>query len=108
MWFDEYSLKVGDNLRESIGKGIKECRRCILVVTPNFLSNTGWTRTEFESVFTREILERSNVVLPVWHGVDVKEVYKYSPSLANKKAVIWEVGIEEVARQLHRVLAIEE
>jgi hypothetical protein len=48
VWFDEYSLKVGDSLRDSIERGIKECKRCILVVSPNFLSNNGWTRREFD------------------------------------------------------------
>jgi hypothetical protein len=59
VWYDEYSLKVGDKLRESIEKGIKEAKKCILIVTPNFLSNPGWTKTEFNSIFTREVLFQS-------------------------------------------------
>jgi hypothetical protein len=64
VWFDEFSLEVGDPLRESIEKGIKECRKCIVVVSPNFLSNPGWTKTEFNSVFTRELIEQQNLFLP--------------------------------------------
>ena len=70
--------------------------------TPNFLSNTGWTKTEFNSIFTREILERTNVVLPIWHGVTPREVYEYSPSLADKVAIEWSKGISEVSRQIYR------
>ena len=40
VWFDEFSLTVGDRLRESIERGLRETRRCILVITPNFLGNT--------------------------------------------------------------------
>jgi hypothetical protein len=80
VWFDEYSLRIGDSLRESIERGLKECKRCVLILTPNFLSNTGWTKTEFNSIFTRELIERKNVVMPVWAGVSEKEVYGYSPS----------------------------
>ena len=29
IWFDEFSLKIGDSLRESIEKGLKECKKCI-------------------------------------------------------------------------------
>jgi len=104
VWYDEYSLKVGANLRESIERGLKETRKCILILTPHFLSNTGWTKIEFDSVFTREILEGSGVVLPIWHNVSVKDVYDYSPSLANKKALDWSIGSELVVRRLHSAI----
>jgi hypothetical protein len=102
VWYDEYSLKLGSSLRESIETGLKECKKCILVLTPNFLSNTGWTKTEFNSIFTREILESANVVLPIWHGVSAREVYEYSPSLADKVAIEWSKGIDEVPRKIYR------
>jgi len=104
VWFDEYSLKVGDNLRDSIERGLKETRKCILILSPHFLSDTGWTKVEFDSVFTREIMEGSGVVLPIWHNVSAKEVYEYSPSLANKKALDWSIGLELIVRRLHSVI----
>ena len=102
VWYDEYSLKLGNSLRQSIETGLRECKKCILILTPNFLLNTGWTKTEFNSIFTREILERTNVVLPIWHGVTPRDVYEYSPSLADKVAVEWSKGIHEVSRQIYR------
>lgn len=102
VWYDEYSLKVGDSLRQSIETGLKECKKCILVLSPNFLSNTGWTKTEFNSIFTREILERANIVLPIWHNVTVHNIYEYSPSLADKVAIEWSKGKKEVSRQIYR------
>jgi hypothetical protein len=100
VWYDEYSLKVGDSLRASIEKGLKEARKCIIVLSPNFLSNEGWSKAEFDSIFTREILEKANVILPVWHNVGAKEVYDYSPRLADRKGLPRSLGIEELARQL--------
>jgi len=47
-------------------------------------------------------LERTNVVLPIWHDVTAREVYEYSPSLADKVAIEWSKGIEEVSRQIYR------
>jgi hypothetical protein len=102
VWFDEFSLRVGQSLRETIEKGLRECQKCILVLTPEFLSNEGWTKREFNSVFTREVLTQENVILPVWHNVSAREVYSYSPSLADKVAVDWCLGVEEVARRLYR------
>jgi hypothetical protein len=100
VWYDEFSLKVGDSLRESIERGLKEARKCILILSPNFLTNRGWTKTEFNSIFTREIVEQRSVVLPVWRNVSHQEVYEYSPSLADKVAVNWDAGVEEVVRRL--------
>jgi len=100
VWYDEYSLKVGDSLRENIERGLRESRKCIVVLSPNFLSNAGWGRAEFDSVFTREILEQENVFLPVWLDVGVREVYEYSPRLANKVGLAASLGAPEIARQL--------
>jgi hypothetical protein len=101
VWYDEYSLKVGDDLRENIENGLRECRKCVLVITKNFLVNKGWTKAEFNSVFTRELVEQTNVVLPIWCGVSRDDVYAYSPSLANKVAANWETGAANVARQIY-------
>jgi len=89
VWYDEFSLKVGDSLRESIESGIKEAKKCVLILTPNFLSNSGWTRKEFNSIFTREMIFNERIVLPIWHKVNKEDVYDYSPALADTVALIW-------------------
>jgi hypothetical protein len=106
VWYDEFTLRVGDNLRDSIEKGLKECHKCIVVLSRNFFSNKGWTKKEFDSIFTREILEETNLVLPIWFEVDRTEVYDYSPSLLNVKGLDWaRLGEDEVVRQLHRSIS---
>jgi hypothetical protein len=100
VWFDEFSLKVGDSLRDKIETGLKECRHCILILTPEFLSNDGWTKREFDSVFTRELLEKKKVVLPIWAGVSQRDIYEYCPSLADKVALHWSRGLKQVAGDL--------
>ena len=105
VWYADFSLRVGDSLRESIERGLKETRKCILILTPNFLKNEGWTKREFNSVFTRELLEKKNVILPVWHEVTQQQVYDYSPSLADKYALIWSAEQkEDVASKLQRAV----
>ena len=93
VWYDEYSFNVGDNLRERIEKGLRECRKVITIISPHFLTNRGWTKTEFESVFSRELIETRNVILPVWVGVTRQEVYQYSPMLVNRFAVKWDASM---------------
>lgn len=91
-------------MRESIERGLKEARKCVLILSPNFFSNNGWTKTEFNSIFTREVLEQKSVVLPVWYGVTPEEVYEYSPSLADRVGVKWDLGPDEVIRQLYQAI----
>jgi len=100
VWYDEYSLRVGASLRESIETGLKETRNCIIVLSPHFFSNKGWGRAEFDSIFTREIIEKQNVILPVWHNVTVEQVYDYCPRLADKVGLNTNIGIKELARKL--------
>jgi hypothetical protein len=100
VWYDQFSLRVGDSLRESVEAGLKECHKCILVLTPNFLSNKGWAKHEYSSIFTREIVEQKKVILPVWYEISHQDVYQYSPILADRLAVQWASGVEEVARKL--------
>jgi hypothetical protein len=95
VWFAEFALKPGDRLRQSIEKGIKECKCCVLLLTPNFLSNTGWAATEFDSIFTREIHERKSLVIPVWAGVSEEQIFEYSPSLKNVFGVHWDPSDQE-------------
>ena len=107
VWYDEYSLKVGHSLREQIERGLKECKKCIIILTPNYLSNQGWGKKEYDSVFTRELIEKQNIVLPVWHDVSVADIYQYSPSLADRVALQWSAGKEEVARKLKHAIEAE-
>lgn len=100
VWYDEYSLSVGDSLRASIEKGLKEAKKCIIVLSPNFFSNTGWGKTEFNSIFTRELIERKNVILPVWHNVGPSEVYSYCPSLADRVGLPSTLGVRTLASKL--------
>jgi TIR domain len=107
IWYDEYSLKLGDSLRESIEKGLKECKKCILILSPNFLQNSGWTKTEFNTIFTREIIETKNLVLPIWAGVSKQEIYEYCPILVDRVGVNWDKGIETVVTKIQQVLMTE-
>lgn len=104
VWYDEYSLRIGDSLRENIEKGIKECKKCILIISPNFLTNSGWTKIEFNSIFNREIIEGENFVLPVWHNITRKEVYDYCPSLIDKMALSTEEGLDSISKKIYSVL----
>lgn len=105
VWYDEFSLRVGDDLRASIEKGLKECKKCVIILSLSFFSNTGWTKKEFDSIFTREILEKKALFLPIWYNVNQNDVYEYCPSLLNVKGIDYsKLGEQEVCNQLFNAI----
>jgi hypothetical protein len=104
VWYDEYSLKIGDSVRESIDKGLLECPKCILVLSPSFLANPGWTMGEFNAAVGRHFTSGRAVLLPIWHDVSREDVERYSPMVADVFALNSAVGVDELGRQLFLAL----
>jgi hypothetical protein len=104
VWYDEYSLVPGQSLRESIERGLKTCPKCIVILSKNFFSNPGWTKREFDTIYTREIVDGRRLMIPVWLDVTKEEVYDYSPILLDTVGIKADLGLDEVARRLFNVL----
>lgn len=102
VWFDKFSLKVGDSLRNSIEKGLSKSRYGLVVLSPRFLAKN-WTNAELDGLFTREMGGRK-VILPIWHEISSAEVKSKLPILAGKVALKSSDGINSVARSLVEVI----
>lgn len=103
VWYDEFTLKVGDSLRRSIDNGLKNSRYGIVVFSNAFFAKN-WTQYELDGLVTRE-MEGHKVILPIWHMVSKNQVQNYSPTLADKKAINSSLStIEEIVVQLAEVL----
>ncbi len=103
VWYDEFTLKVGDSLRRSIDNGLKSSRYGIVVFSSAFFAKN-WTQYELDGLVTRE-MEGHKVILPIWHMVSKNQVQNYSPTLADKKAINSSLStIEEIVEQLAEVL----
>jgi len=100
VWYDEYSLQVGDSLRESIDKGLKDAPTCIVVLSPSFLSNPGWTKAEFNAAMGKHISNGGSVLLPIWHNVGRAEVADFSPMVADLVALRSDTDLDELAQKL--------
>jgi hypothetical protein len=103
VWYDEFSLNVGDSLRRSIDRGLNQSRFGIVVISPSFFVKQ-WSQWELDGFVARQNSSEQAVLLPVWHGVERAEVLAYSPSLADKVAVSSAAGLDEVVRQLVAVI----
>lgn len=85
VWYDEFELKVGNSLIDSINKGMQESNYGIIVCSPSFFEKN-WTDYEFKSLLTQQINYR-RCILPIWHNVDVDFIRKKSPYLLDIKAL---------------------
>ncbi len=54
VWYDEFTLRVGDSLRRSIDNGLKNSRYGIVVLSEAFF-NKEWPQRELDGVFAREV-----------------------------------------------------
>lgn len=99
VWYDEFSLKIGDSLTQKIDEGLSKSRYGIVVLSPNFFKKP-WAKRELNGLTLREMVEDRNLILPIWHRVNVQDVMQYSPSLADKKAGSSSDGINALIREL--------
>jgi signal transduction histidine kinase len=98
VWYDEFSLKLGDSLNESINRGLSESQFGIVVLSQSFFEKK-WPKRELDGLVAREIAE-GKVILPLWHGVSHSEVFKYSPILADRVAIDTSKGVSAVVAKI--------
>lgn len=83
VWYDEFSLQLGDSLTASIDKGLQESRYGLVVLSKAFLSKK-WPEYEYRSLMTREI-DGERVILPLWYDVTKDDIKNFSLYLADIK-----------------------
>ena len=82
VWYDEFELKLGDSLSQSIDHGLANSKYGLVVLSHSFF-NKNWPRYELDGLVNRQMVG-GKVILPIWHGVSRNDVSSYSPSLADK------------------------
>ena len=102
VWYDEFSLKMGDSLRASIDYGLANSRFGVVVLSKNFFAKH-WPVQELNGLATREVSGKK-VILPIWHKVSFEEVGAFSPMLADKLAIPSDVGLEKLVEEIIAVL----
>lgn len=103
VWYDDYSLTLGDSLTREIDRGLRACRFGVVVLSPHFLSKE-WPRIELDALITREVNERQKRILPIWHNVQRESVEQHSPLLASRLAISSSRGLPEVVAAIERAI----
>jgi formylglycine-generating enzyme required for sulfatase activity len=102
VWYDEFTLTLGDSLRRSIDRGLAQSRYGVVILSPNFFAKE-WPQKELDGLAAREA-PGEKVILPVWHNITADQVREYSPTLADRVAVSSDRGLEHVVGELLRVI----
>lgn len=81
VWYDEFELRIGDNLVAKLNAGMNSSRFGILVLSKDFFGKD-WTEFELNTLESLAITE-DYILFPIWHNISVEEVRAYRASLAN-------------------------
>ena len=104
VWYDRFTLKWGDSLRQSIERGLAYSRYGIVVLSQAFFRKR-WPQTELDGLFARES-DGGKVILPIWYGVTEQEVRARSPVIAGRLAMSSDEGIEGIVQALQDVIGL--
>jgi hypothetical protein len=103
VWYEEFTLKIGDSLNETINRGLARSSYGIVVLSPNFFLKR-WPQSELNGMVAKESAGQK-MILPVWHHVTQQEILRYAPILADKLATDSAKGIVAVADDIMNAIS---
>ena len=103
VWYDEFELRIGDNLRRKIDDGIAKSKFGIVILSEHFFAKQ-WPQYELDGIVIRHGIGAQNI-LPIWHRVTKEHIISQSPSLASVIALTTSaLTIEEIAAEIASVI----
>lgn len=102
VWYDKFTLKWGDSLREQIDKGLNSSRFGIVVLSKAFFRKP-WPKKELDGLFALEVSGKAKI-LPIWHDLSEEEVQEYSPMLAGRLALASDHPVQDMIVQLKELI----
>lgn len=102
VWYDEFTLRIGDSLNQVINHGLSNSWYGVVILSYNFFHKS-WPQRELNGLMAKEVTGEK-VILPVWHRVTYSDVLRYSPILADKKAADSAKGIAAIADDIAKAI----
>ena len=103
VWYDEFTLTVGDSLRQEIERGLANSRFGVVILSKHFFNNE-WPQKELDGLWSLEVGGGARI-LPVWHEISKDEVARHNPMLADKFALNTSLkSTDEIADQLYALI----
>lgn len=105
VWYDEFSLSLGDSLRRSIDYGLHHSSFGVVILSRSFFEKE-WPQRELDGLAAKEAFHKGTTILPIWHCIKRDEIEKFSPVLADKIAISTKHGLSAVADGIGRVVGL--
>lgn len=99
VWYDQFVLKPGDSLYDKISEGLGISHMCVLVLSPRFLENERWAKTELRAAVALAA-SQSKPIVPILLDISTQEVAAKAPLLADRVSIDASIGVNEVSRRL--------
>lgn len=98
VFYDEFSIKLGDSLSEKINQGLSQCKCAIVVLSKHFFEKS-WTTVELQGIFQKHISQKAKLII-LYHEISHDDVLEKAPLLADIYAVNTSAGIPEITRMI--------
>lgn len=102
VWYDDFVLRIGDSLTESINIGLSQSTHGIVVLSPMFFQKP-WPKRELAALLSREDTEEK-AIIPIWHQITKDEILSSFPLMADKLAVVSSDEMRIVVRRILEVV----
>lgn len=105
VWYDDFEISLGDDIRDAIEEGIANSRYGVIVLSDQFLE-ADWAGAELSSLTAREHSEGvQKILLPLRYGIGMDSIRENTPLLASKYTMeITEDNIGEIAKEICEVI----
>jgi hypothetical protein len=103
VWYDEFTLKLGESISTAIDKGLANSKFGLVIISKAFMSKSKkWAKRELQGLVALNIASKT-VILPVLLGVSHKDVLRFSAPLAETVSLtVGGMTAEQVALQIIR------
>jgi TIR domain len=89
VWYDEYSMRLGDDILHKIDEGLVNSRFGVIIFSPKFFAaKKVWTMKEYSGLVAGENADKETRIISVLHKMTPDDLAKKSPTIANRLALL--------------------
>jgi hypothetical protein len=107
VWFDDYAIGAGDNLKQAITAGVRNARYGVIIISRSYLAKD-WPRLEMVTLWMHEGRVNRSVVLPVLHGISIEEVVAIDAAFEDRAMPSTDRGLDYVVDRISAVVHREQ
>ena len=86
VFYDKETFEWGDNWKQKIYDGVDSSEFAIIVISNNYFGRE-WTEKELQSFLNRQNSSGEKIILPLLHGISIKDLCDHYPELGEIQAI---------------------